>query len=258
MLFPIHIEQYNRKPQLVTWALIIINIIVFWWEKQIPSENLRPLFLELLVVSENIVANPFSLESFLDIVRSTFMHASWGHLIGNMLYLHLFGTNVERRIGSWLFLLLYLLAGFVAALLHVVAFPKQTIPLLGASGAIAGAMGLFLVLFPKSKIQGLFPIGAMIYSFFWPLLGSFGPILFFFIWPAAWSAWIFLGIIIINDTLGAIGSLAYPSMGGVAHFGHLGGFIAGASFGIMICLALLTKPKKRKAKKPRNNIYLQY
>jgi len=258
MLFPIHIEQYNRKPQLVTWALIIINAIVFWWELQIPPENVRAVFLDVLVVPANIVANPFSLESFLDIMRSSFMHAGYGHIIGNMLYLHLFGTNVERRIGSWLFLLLYLLSGFVAALLHVFAFPSATNGLLGASGAIAGAMGLFLILFPKSKIQGLFPIGALIYSFFWPLLGAYGPLLFFFVWPASWSAWIFLGITMLSDVSGAISSLNYHAMGGVAHFGHVGGFIAGISFGLMIRLAMLTRPKKRKSEKAKNHIYLQH
>lgn len=251
MIFPIHIEQYNRKPQFATWALILINTIVFYWELQVPLANRYAMYHDLLVIPANIVANPFSLESFLDIMRSTFMHASYSHIIGNMLYLHLFGTNVERRIGSWLFLLLYLISGFVAALLHVFVFPSDTIPLLGASGAIAGTMGLFLILFPRSKINGLFPLGAFLYPFLWPFFGNSAPLLFFIIWPASWSAWIFLGIMIVDDVLGAWSSLTYAS--GIAHFGHVGGFIAGIAFGLVIRLAIRTNPHYRK-RKSRNGI----
>jgi len=245
MLFPTTTEKVNKKFPYATWALIIINALVFWWQLQIPPENLRSVYLDVLVVPANIMANPFSPETLLDIMRSTFMHGSFGHIIGNMLFLLLFGANVERKIGVGLFLFLYLISGFTAALLHVIFFPTEIIPALGASGAISGLMGLYLVLFPRSKIRGLFPLGAILYPFFYPILGDLAFVLFFILWYMEWPAWIFLGIILFRDASGAIESLNTINVGGTGHFAHLGGFLPGMIFGLMIHLARLSNPKKK-------------
>lgn len=245
MLFPTTTEKVNKKFPKATWLLIFINVLVFWWELQIPVENIRAVTLDILVVPANIVANPLSLESLLDIMRSTFMHAGYGHIIGNMLFLLLFGANVERKLGSGLFLFLYLIAGITAALMHVIVFPEKTNALLGASGAISGMMGIYLILFPRSKIRGLFPLGAVLYPFVYMMIGELAIVMFFVVWYMEWDAWIFLGIILFQDISGAIDSLNYVQMGGTAHFGHLGGFIPGMLFGLMIHLAMLSNPKKK-------------
>jgi membrane associated rhomboid family serine protease len=148
---------------------------------------------------------------YLALVLSLFLHGSPQHLFGNMLFLWVFGNNIEDRKGGFRFLVLYLLAGVAATLAHVLSDPNSTVPIIGASGAIAGVMGAYLVLYPTASVTTLVP--------------------FLFIFFIRLPAWLVLGYWFIGQFLsGAATSIAYSretSGGGVAFWAHVGGFVAG-------------------------------
>src|SRR5687767_625116 len=128
----------TRRTPLLTWGLIVINVLVFLWELSLGESQLAAAFQELSVVPANISADPFSAESLMDSIRSMFFHGGYEHIFGNMLYLYLFGDNIEDRLGKILYLIVYFVSGFVAIAAQVIMDPSSTIPLVGASGAIAG------------------------------------------------------------------------------------------------------------------------
>jgi membrane associated rhomboid family serine protease len=194
---------------LFTWGLILINILFFLWEMSLSPEQLSNAFLDISVVPRNISAAPFSLESFLDSIRSMFLHGGYEHILGNMLYLYLFGDNIEDRLGKILFLVVYFLSGFVAIAAQVIIDPNSPIPLVGASGAIAGVLGGYLILFPAVKVRGLVFLGHM---------GTMTEL----------PAFVVLGFWFVLQVISGVGSLrAVQYGGGVAFFAHVGGFIAG-------------------------------
>ncbi len=209
-MFPISDANPRRRFPLFTYVLIAINVLVFLWEMTLSQGRLQEAFLDLSVVPNNISDNPFSLEAFLDIVRSMFFHGGYDHILGNMLYLWLFGDNVEDRLGQLLFIVLYFVSGFAAALAQVIINPDSTIPLVGASGAIAGVLGSYLVLFPGVKVRGIIPLGRMASM-------------------AEWPAWMVLGMWFVLQLVNGVGSLGADSAygGGVAFFAHIGGFVVG-------------------------------
>lgn len=200
----------TRRTPILTYALIGINVLVFLWEMSMPVEELERTFRQLAVVPANLSAAPFALENIMDIVRSMFLHGGWDHIIGNMLYLWLFGDNVEDRFGMVLYLILYFLTGFVAAFLQTFIDPTSTIPMVGASGAIAGVLGSYLVLFPGVRVQGIVPLGRIAQM-------------------ATMPAWVVLGLWFVLQLVDGFASLGAPSQygGGVAFFAHIGGFVAG-------------------------------
>jgi membrane associated rhomboid family serine protease len=199
----------RQRTPILTYALIALNVIIFLWEMSFPSEQLEGIFRELSVVPANASRAPFSLETFLDVTRSMFFHGGYDHIFGNMLYLWLFGDNVEDRLGGIWFLVLYFVSGFVAAFAQVLISPQSTIPLVGASGAIAGVLGSYLILFPGVKVRGIIPLGRMAQM-------------------AEWPAWIVLGFWFVLQLVNGFASLgADTAYGGVAFFAHIGGFIAG-------------------------------
>src|SRR5262245_23866979 len=149
----------TQRTPILTYALIGLNVLVFIWEMTLPPEQLEAAFQQLAAVPANITAAPFSVETILDIVRSMFLHGGYDHIIGNMLYLWLFGDNIEDRFGMVLYLMLYFVSGFAATALQVIIDPGSTIPMIGASGAIAGVLGAYLVLFPSVRVQGVMPLG---------------------------------------------------------------------------------------------------
>jgi membrane associated rhomboid family serine protease len=143
-------------------------------------------------------------------VTSQFLHAGWLHLLGNMLYLWIFGNNIEDRLGSGRFLLFYLAGGIAAALAQTAIDPASTVPMIGASGAIAATLGAYLVFFPRARITTLVFLG-----FFYQLINV----------PAV----IVLGFWFVLQLIDAITSLGIEgASGGVAFFAHVGGFVAGA------------------------------
>ena len=154
--------------------------------------------------------------SWLSVLTSMFLHGGWMHVIGNMLYLWIFGDNVEDRLGHARFLLFYLASGCAAALLQVVFNPSSQVPMLGASGAIAGVMGAYFVLYPESRV-----LTAVFVFVFFDLVEI--PAIFF------------LGIWFVMQLLSGVGSLGISSTGGgTAFWAHVGGFVVGAVVGLVL------------------------
>ncbi len=209
-MLPLQDINPRRSLPILTWAFIAINIFVFIWELSLSDRALQQAFIEYAVVPSRLLAAPFSLEAFLDVVRSMFLHGGFEHIIGNMLYLYLFGDNIEDRLGKIGFLVIYFVSGFVAAFGQALIDPTSNIPMIGASGAIAGILGSYLVLFPQVKVRGLIFFG-------------------YFASVRELPAIIVLGFWFVLQLLNGFGSLGATSEygGGVAFFAHIGGFIAG-------------------------------
>lgn len=206
----------SRFP-ILTYGLIAINVIVFLIQLTMPEQQLQQVFVDQAVVPASASANPFSLETILDVIRSMFFHGGWEHIIGNMLYLYLFGDNVEDRLGAIVYLLVYFAGGFAAAFAQVIIEPSSPIPLIGASGAIAAVLGSYLVMFPGVKVQGIMPLGRVSTLQEMP-------------------AWIVLGLWFVLQLFSGFGSLGANAEygGGVAFFAHIGGFVFGAVITVIL------------------------
>ena len=199
MLFPIKVTQPSYSRPVVTVSLIVANILVFLHEI-----SLDPYSLNEFVRVYSLRPYLFHLEN---VFTSMFLHANWLHVAGNMLFLWVFGDNVEDILGHGKYLLFYLLCGAAAAFAQVLADPLSRAPMVGASGAIAGVMGAYLVKFPRSRVQMLF----------------FALFFFRFEMPA----WFMLAYWFRLQVLGGFGSITEASQGGTAFFAHVGGFVAG-------------------------------
>ncbi len=225
-MLPLKDLNPTRRFPYLTYALIAINVLVFLWEVMLPPEQLQQIFLTYSVVPANISAAPFSLESILDSFRSMFFHGGWAHLLGNMLYLYLFGDNLEDYLGKLMFLGVYFVSGFAAVAAQVLIDPNSTIPLVGASGAIAGILGGYLVLFPRVQVRGLIFLG-------------------YFVLIRELPAWIVLGFWFIIQLFDGIASLGVQADmgGGVAFFAHIGGFVVGAALTFILMQMMPPPPQ---------------
>jgi len=207
-MFPLSDVIPSRTVPVVTVSLIIINSLVFLYQVTLP----QPL-LDQFVVQYALVSADFSWTS---VFTSMFLHGGWMHVIGNMLYLWIFGDNVEDRLGHGRFLLFYLMSGCVAALLQVLINPFSEVPMLGASGAIAGVMGAYFVLYPESRV-----LTAVFIFIFFDLVEI--PAIFF------------LGIWFVMQLFSGVGSLGIQNTeGGTAFWAHIGGFVVGAVVGLVL------------------------
>jgi membrane associated rhomboid family serine protease len=211
---------------MVTYALIALNILVFGWELFQDASQLDASFLRLAVVPANALQNPLALDTLLDFLRSMFFHGGVAHLLGNMLYLWLFGDNLEDRMGSPLYLTFYLFCGFVATLAHVMIAPASQVPLIGASGAIAGVLGGYLILYPAVKVRGIIPLGL------WSRI-------------AEWPAWAVLGLWFVIQLFNGVVGLGVntANTGGVAFFAHVGGFVTGLALTGLFMLLVPQPPR---------------
>lgn len=199
----------RRRPYL-TYGLILTNILVFLWELSLPTRELSSVFYNAGVVPCQLTQNFFSLETPLDILRSMFLHGSWAHLGSNMLFLWIFGSNVEDYFGRRMFIAMYLITGAVAALAQTVVHAGVCVPMIGASGAISGVLGAFLVLYPAVKVR----VAAIFFRFFMRT----------FVLPA----FIVLGYWFIVQLFTGIASLGVDTLsdgGGVAVFAHIAGAV---------------------------------
>jgi len=223
-MLPLKDLNPTRRIPYLTYAFIAVNVIVFIWEQFLSAAELQDVFMRLSVVPANVMQDPFSLETLLDFVRSMFFHGGWAHLLGNMLYLWLFGDNLEDRMGVVLFVILYFLGGFVATTAQIIVDPNSTIPMVGASGAIAAVLGGYLLLFPGIRVRGIIPLG-------------------FFSRMVEWPAWSVLGLWFVMQLFNGVVSVALvtSTTGGVAFFAHIGGFIAGLAL-TWIFLKLVPQP----------------
>ena len=200
----------SRFP-IVTVGIIGVNVLVFLLEI-----NLGPVGLEQFFQTWGIVPLRFTHPRFksggnyLTLLSSMFMHGGWMHIIGNMWSLWIFGDNVEDRMGRGSFLLFYLLSGLAAGAVHIVTNPGSTVPTVGASGAIAGVMGAYLLLFPHSSVVTMVPI-------------------FFFLQVVEVPAILFLGFWFLSQLFSGTLALAVAGTqaGGVAWWAHIGGFVVG-------------------------------
>ncbi len=209
-MLPLKDLNPTRRVPVITYGLIVVNVLVFLWEGSLSATELQDQFLNLSVVPASVVENPFALDTFLDFFRSMFFHGGWAHLLGNMLYLWLFGDNLEDRMGVILYPMFYFFGGFAASIAQILIDPTSPIPLIGASGAIAGVLGGYLILFPGVRVRGIIPLG----------------------WLARWvewPAWIVLGLwFVIQLFNGAVSrGVQTGAIGGVAFFAHIGGFVIG-------------------------------
>ena len=193
----------SRTVPFTTIGIIALNAVAFLFELSLPDASLEP-FLRLYAVVPAILSWP-------TIFSSMFLHGGWLHFLGNMLYLWIFGDNVEDRLGHGRFLSFYLLCGAVAAIAHVAVNPQSTLPTIGASGAIAGVMGAYFVLYPHSRILTLIPLFV-----FWELIEV--PAIFF------------LGFWFLMQLFSGVGSIALDAgarSGGIAFWAHIAGFVTG-------------------------------
>ena len=203
MVFPIGDDNSQRRlVPVVTYILILINIIVFIIELQQGNAFIR----EYAFIPRQFAGDPTGEAK--TVITAMFLHGGWLHLIGNMLYLWIFGDNVEDNFGSARFLLFYLICGVVATFAQMAAMPAANIPNVGASGAIAGVLGAYLVLYPRGRVTILTQVG-----------------------PTQAPALLVIGLWILLQLFSGIGSITTSTQtaetGGVAYMAHVGGFFAG-------------------------------
>jgi membrane associated rhomboid family serine protease len=233
-MIPLKDDTPRFSTPYVTYFLLIFNILIFllqWWTQKtqgpVASDQIAMVF-GLIPVKIPIALNggqvPLRLvgylgtryvtpvAAFLPVLTSMFLHSGWWHIISNMWVLWIFGDNVEDYLGHFTYLLFYLGAGIIGALVHVMFNWTSPIPTVGASGAIAGLMGAYFVLYPRARVLTLVP--------------------FFFVFFVWLPAWIVLGYWFLAQFLGgaatAIGSHAHAAnQGGIAFWAHVGGFLTG-------------------------------
>ncbi len=203
-MIPIRDHNPSNRTPFVTYLLIAANVLVFLAFLAFPQDVrfLNSIYASYAMTPNEIVAG----EEWYSVFTSMFLHAGWMHLAGNMLFLWIYGDNMEDEMGHLPFLLFYLATGIAAGLVHVMSAPYSGVPTVGASGAIAGVMGGYLLLFPKARVD--------IFIFL---------VVFIRIIPI--PAWIVLAVWFAMQFFGGLG--ANPNEGGVAYWAHAGGFVAG-------------------------------
>jgi membrane associated rhomboid family serine protease len=209
-MFPIRDDAPSYSTPFVNYFIVVLNTLVFLFELSLNSHS-RDLFMFSFGVVPVNVTTAFGhgafAAGFVPIITSMFMHAGWAHIIFNMWFLWIFGDNVEDSLGHFRYLLFYLLSGLGASVVHIIFNWGSKIPSVGASGAIAGVMGAYFVLFPSARVLTF--------------------IFVFFTWL---PAWLILGYWFVLQFLsGASASIAYSSetSGGIAFWAHVGGFLTG-------------------------------
>lgn len=227
-MIPIRDNIKSRRFPVLTVTLIFINIAVFIYELSLGRNQLEQLAMTFGVVPRRLfyLVNGQSelVPAVVPLFTSMFLHGGWLHLLGNMLYLWIFGDNVEDRLGRGRFILTYLTTGIIGALAQVWANPVAAEPVIGASGAIAGVLGAYFVTYPRAKVLTLLPI-----LFFFTFI-EIPAFIFLFIWFL--TQWL-SGYL----TIGVTGNM-------VAWWAHIGGFAAGA-----VLMLLLAPSRKRKTVK---------
>ena len=226
-MFPIRDSVPSRSVPVVTRALILINVVVFFFELALPQQAVEQLFYLFGVVPARFAHRDWAasvglpVDTYWPILTHQFLHGGWLHLISTMWTLWIFGDNVEDRMGPVRFAFFYVTCGALPGLTQLLTNANSTIPSVGASGAIAGVLGAYLLLFPTARLVMMIPI------LFFP---------FFFEMPAV----LYLGIWFFSQLYSATLALAGPGqVGGIAWWAHVGGFLLGVIF------ALVLKPSRK-------------
>jgi len=212
-MIPIGDLNPRQRFPLATVLIIAVNVVVFLYELLLPDDALNRLVLAAGVVPYEVTYS-FGLPVIGDLLTSMFLHGGWMHIIGNMLYLWIFGDNIEDRMGTPVYVLFYLLAGVAASLAQVLVAPASRVPTIGASGAIAGVLGTYLVLFPKARVRTLI------------FIARFGRMVEL---PAV----VVLGFWFVLQIFNGLASVTAMASGGVAYFAHIGGFVVGLLAGLL-------------------------
>jgi membrane associated rhomboid family serine protease len=228
-MFPIRDSVPSLSVPVVTRTLILINVVVFFFELALPQPALEEVFYLFGVVPARFThphwaaAVGFPVDSYWPILTHQFLHGGWAHLFINMWTLWIFGDNVEDRMGPGRFAFFYVACGALAGLTHLLTNPDSTLPSVGASGAIAGVLGAYLLLFPTARLVMMIPI------VFFP---------FFFEMPAVLYLLFWFFSQLFSGTL----ALAGPDqVGGIAWWAHIGGFVGG----LLLC-RLFVRPQPRR------------
>jgi membrane associated rhomboid family serine protease len=231
-MIPIRDTTKSNTFPFINITLITFNILIFFYEQSLGSRLNEFIYEYGLIPAVLFSKSDLSLtDRLLPILSSMFLHGGWMHIIGNMLFLYIFGDNVEDRMGHIKYLLFYICTGLIAAFFQIATNISSQIPMVGASGAISGVLGAYLLFFPKSKILTLVPIFIFIQ---------------FIRLPAAVFILLWFGF----QLLSGIGSLSISeSIGGVAFWAHIGGFIGGI---------ILAKSFQKKGYKLLRNIKTKY
>lgn len=206
-MIPIRDQIPTKRVPLVTYALIAANVLVFLLE-WLAGSGQEALVYEFALIPAEVTAG-LDVGDVRDIFTSMFMHAGLAHLLGNMLYLWIFGDNVEDSMGGLKYLSFYLIGGVVASLTHILTNPNSQLPTVGASGAIAAVLGAYLILYPQSRVLTIIPFGFFIRMTMVPAIVLLG---FWFVLQ------FFSGLLSVGAT---------EDVGGVAFWAHVGGFVAG-------------------------------
>jgi membrane associated rhomboid family serine protease len=230
-MIPLRDDNPRRTFPIVTYILVAANVLAFLWELSL-GPNLQNALMNIAFIPARYWVPGHWGFDVLTILTSMFLHGGLMHIGSNMLYLWIFGDNVEDRLGHGRYLLFYLLCGFLATLAHAVAGPSSPLPAIGASGAIAGVLGAYILLWPHARVMTLIPI-------------------FFFITVRELPAILILGIWFVLQLFSGVGSLGVrdaQDMGGVAWFAHIGGFLAG--MGLIGLLGGFRQPRRREPPPP--------
>jgi membrane associated rhomboid family serine protease len=216
-VFPLYDDNPTRITPYFTYGLIGMNVLVFLHEINLSSLQLEQFFQLYAVIPQELSIN-WSRE-WTTLFTSQFLHGGWWHLISNMVYLWVFGNNIEDRLGHFKYLLFYLTCGAIAALFQWFIGMYSAVPSLGASGAISGVLGAYLIWFPQARITTLIFLG-------------------FFITTINVPALVIIGIFFVQNLISGFASLqAAANMsvetGGVAYWAHLGGFVVGSIFALV-------------------------
>jgi membrane associated rhomboid family serine protease len=210
-MIPIHDDNPITITPYITYLIIILCGLVFFWELSLAGQ-VENVFYSLGVVPAVLVGDKLLvpelviIPAWASIFTSMFMHGGWMHLLSNMLYLWIFGNNIEDAMGHWRFFLFYLLCGIAAVFAQVLPDPSSTVPMVGASGAISGVLGAYLLLYPHARVLMAIPLGIFFYTVRIPA----GLVLIFWFGMQLFSSYV-----------------SGEQQGGVAFGAHIGGFIAG-------------------------------
>ena len=216
-MFPLYDDNPTRITPYFTYGLIGMNVLVFLHEINLSNLQLEQFFQLYAVIPQELSIN-WSRE-WTTLFTSQFLHGGWWHLISNMVYLWVFGNNIEDRLGHFKYLLFYLTCGAIAALCQWFIGMYSAVPSLGASGAISGVLGAYLIWFPQARITTLIFLG-------------------FFVTTVNIPALVIIGIFFVQNLISGFASLqAAANMsvetGGVAYWAHLGGFVVGSIFALV-------------------------
>ncbi len=259
-MIPIRDHNPTHGTPFVTYALIAANVLIFLYTQMQPdngegivwmygfvpatlsyepeqvrdalqrrADMQRPMMVRdragnvRVIVQRSFAREATAVSPSLRLLTCMFLHGGWLHLLGNMLYLWIFGNNIEDRLGHLVFVVFYLVTGVLGTLAHTFLDMQGLVPLVGASGAISGVLGAYIWLYPHTRVEAIVPIG-------------------WYITTVDLPAWVFLGIYAILQILNGLPALSSTSTGGVAYWAHIGGFAAG--------LVLILVLPKREAARP--------